>query len=275
MGLLSGKYTIVTGGGTGLGFGVAQRFLEEGAASVTIVGRREDVLQAAAEKLLALGHTGEVRFKTCDVTHEEQVEAAVEAACNDNGQLDVMVSNAGTGLPNAVIDADVAAWSSLLDLNIIGNLLSIKHAAIKMKAAGGSIISISSIEGAAPSKFMGPYSVSKAGAEMLVKNAALELGPFGIRVNCVRPGMVPTEIVAASLPQSLQDTYIEESDLKRAGTPQEIADAVLYFASDMGKWTTGQIMGVCGGAGNQKGADFSESIGMFYGDDKLKEYTNH
>ena len=75
----------------------------------------------------------------------------------------------------------ILAWSSLLDLNIIGNLLSIKHAAIKMKASGGSIISISSIEGAAPSKFMGPYSVS-IGAEMLVKNAALELGPFGIRV---------------------------------------------------------------------------------------------
>ena len=110
---------------------------------------------------------------------EEQVKAAVAAACNDQGQLDVMVSNAGTGLPNAVIDADVAAWSSLLDLNIIGNLLSIKHAAIKMKANGGSIISISSIEGAAPSKFMGVLIASvRRVPEMLVKNAALELGPF-------------------------------------------------------------------------------------------------
>ena len=78
MGLLSGKYTIVTGGGTGLGFGVAQRFLEHDAASVMIVGRREDVLQSAADKLLALGHAGEVRFKTCDVTVEEQVEPLLQ-----------------------------------------------------------------------------------------------------------------------------------------------------------------------------------------------------
>ena len=274
MGLMTGKYTIITGGGTGLGYGVAERFLEEDAASVMIVGRREEVLQATADKLAKLGANGEIRYKVCDVTEEEQVAAAVEAACNSNGELDVMVSNAGTGLPNAVIDADVSAWKALLDLNVIGNLLCIKHAAIKMKASGGSIVSISSIEGAAPAKFMGAYSTIKAGAEMLVRSAQLELGTFGIRVNCVRPGMVPTEIVSASLPQSLQDAYIEDSDLKRAGTPREIADGVLYFASDMAKWTTGQIMGICGGAGNQKGADFGESIGMFYGEDKLKEYNN-
>lgn len=274
MGLLSGKYTIVTGGGTGLGFGVAQRFLEEDAASVTIVGRREEVLQAAADKLNALGAAGEVRIQTCDVTDEAQVEAAVAAACNSDGHLDVMVSNAGTGLPNAIIDANVDAWKSLMDLNVIGNLLSIKHSAIKMKEKGGSIVSISSIEGAAPGRFMGAYSVSKAGSEMLVKSAALELGCFGIRVNCVRPGMVPTEIVAASLPEALQNSYIEESDLKRAGTPREIADAVLYFASDMSSWTNGQILSVCGGAGNPKGADFGETIGLFYGEDKLREYTN-
>jgi len=192
MGLMTGKYTIITGGGTGLGYGVAERFLEEDAASVMIVGRREEVLQAAADKLAKLGANGEIRYKVCDVTEEEQVAAAVEAACNSNGELDVMVSNAGTGLPNAVIDADVSAWKALLDLNVIGNLLCIKHAAIKMKASGGSIVSISSIEGAAPAKFMGAYSTSKAGAEMVVRSAALELGTFGIRVNCVRPGMVPT-----------------------------------------------------------------------------------
>lgn len=274
MALMTGKYTIITGGGTGLGYGVAERFVEEDAASVMIVGRREEVLKSAAEKLSALAGKTEIRYQVCDVTDEEQVAAAVQAACNADGQLDVMVSNAGTGLPNAVIDADVSAWKALLDLNVIGNLLCIKHAANKMKANGGSIVSISSIEGAAPAKFMGAYSTSKAGAEMLVRTAAWELGVFGIRVNCVRPGMVPTEIVASSLPQSLQDAYVEDSDLKRPGTPREVADGVLYFASDMGKWTNGQIMGVCGGAGNHKGADFSESIEMFYGADKLKEYTN-
>ncbi len=274
MGLMSGKYSIITGGGTGLGFGVAERFVEEDAASVMIVGRREDVLQSAAEKLTAMAGNTEIRYQVCDVTDEDQVAAAVEAACNSGGQLDVMVSNAGTGLPNAVIDADISAWKALLDLNVIGNLLCIKHAANKMKSNGGSIISISSIEGAAPAKYMGAYSTSKAAAEMLVRTSALELGAFDIRVNCVRPGMVPTEIVAASLPENLQQEYIQSSDLKRAGTPREVADGVLYFACDMGKWTTGQIMGVCGGAGNHKGADFSESIAMFYGEDKLKAYDN-
>ncbi len=274
MGLMTGKSTIITGGGTGLGYGVAERFVEEGAASVMIVGRREDVLAAAAEKLSAISADCDIRYLVCDVTDEAQVEAAVAAACDSHGELDVMVSNAGTGLPNAVIDADVAAWKALLDLNVIGNLLCIKHAANKMKGKGGSIVSISSIEGAAPAKYMGAYSTSKAAAEMLVRSSAWELGPFGVRVNCVRPGMVPTEIVAASLPESLQAEYIESADMKRAGTPREVADGVLYFASDMGQWTTGQIMGVCGGAGNHKGADFSESIATFYGADKLKEYDN-
>ncbi len=274
MGLMSGKYALVTGGGTGLGFGTAQRFLEEGAACVTIIGRREEVLQQAAERLNALGCNGEVRLTTADVTNEEQMVAAVDLACNSDGQLDVMVANAGTGFPSPVIEADIDAWRSMLELNVIGTLISIKTAAQKMKANGGSIVTISSIEGAAPTKWMGSYSTSKAGQEMLMQCAARELGHFDIRVNCIRPGMVPTELVASSLPQSLQDDYVNSSEIKRPGTPRDIADGVLYFASDMSSFTTGQVMNICGGAGNYKGADYTDTVAGFYGEDKIKEYTN-
>lgn len=274
MALVTDKFAMVTGGGTGLGYAIAQRLLEEGAACVTIVGRRQDVLAEAAVKLKALGAAGEVRYAVADVTDEAAMVAAVDQACNDGGALDILVANAGTGFPSPVIEADIDAWRSMLELNVVGTLISIKSAAQKMKKGGGSIVTISSIEGAAPTKWMGSYSTSKAGMEMLSQCAARELGHFGIRVNCVRPGMVPTEIVAASIPQTMQDHYVEKAQIQRLGTPRDIADGVLYFASNASDWVTGQTINICGGAGNRVGDDYSEAVSAFYGEDKLREYLN-
>jgi NAD(P)-dependent dehydrogenase (short-subunit alcohol dehydrogenase family) len=151
MNMMKDKYAIVTGGGTGIGFGIARRLLEEGAASVMIAGRREEVLQDAVERLSKLVPNAPVKYITCDVTDEEPVKAMVEAASDDNGELDVMVCNAGTGFPNPILEADVSGWKAMCDLNIIGTLLCTKH-------------------------------------------AGLELAPFKVRVNAIRPGFVPTEV---------------------------------------------------------------------------------
>ncbi len=274
MGLMTGKYTIVTGGGTGIGFGIARRFAEEGAASVMIVGRREDVLSDAIERLLVHVPGASVKSMVCDITDEEQVKAAVSAACNEQGELDAMVCNAGTGFPNPILEADVSGWKAMCDLNIIGSLLCIKHAAQKMKNKGGSIVTISSVEGGQIGKWMGSYSTTKAGLEMLTKCAAYELAPFKIKVNSIQPGFIPTEVLQESMPQAWLDRCVEATALGRAGTPEEIGDAAVYFASDMGKWTTGAVMPVCGGMGLPVGADFTELVEMMYGKDMIDACNN-
>ncbi len=274
MGLMTGKYAIVTGGGTGIGFGIARRFLEENATSVMIVGRREDVLQGAVERMLALVPDAPIKHMVCDVTDEEQVRAAVEASCNEDGELDAMVCNAGTGFPNPILEADVNAWKAMCYINIIGTLLCIKHAAQKMKGKGGSIVNISSVEGAKCGKWMGSYSTTKAGMEMLTKCAALELAPFNIRVNAVRPGFIPTEVLQASMAPAWLERCVEHTELGRPGTPEEIGDGVLYFASDMGKWTTGELLSVCGGMGLPKGESFDELAELVYGKEMMKACRN-
>lgn len=274
MGLMKGRFTIVTGGGTGIGFGIARRFLEEGAASVMIVGRREEVLRNAVERMLALVPGAPIEYRTCDVTDEEQVTAAVDAACDSRGDLDAMVCNAGTGFPNPILEADVNGWKAMCDLNIIGTLLCIKHAARRMKKKGGSIVNISSVEGGKCGKWMGAYSATKAGMEMLTKCAAFELAPFQIRVNAIRPGFVPTEALREHMPGPWIDRCIEDTELGRPGTPEEIGDGALYFASDMGKWTTGEVLSICGGMGLPKGQDFGELAAMIYGDEMMRACRN-
>ncbi len=271
MSLMTGKYTIVTGGGTGIGFGIARRFLEEGASSVMIVGRREEVLKDAVERMLSLVPSAPIKYMTCDVTEETQVEAAVEAACDSSGGLDAMVCNAGSGFPNPILEADVEGWKAMCDLNIIGPLLCTKHAAKRMKGKGGSIVNISSVEGGQCGKWMGSYSTTKAGLEMLSKCAAFELAAFNIRVNVIRPGYIPTEVLLESMPKPWLDRCVEETPLGRAGTPEEIGDGVLYFASDMGKWTTGEVLSVCGGMGLPSGSDFTELGEMIYGEEVMKD----
>jgi NAD(P)-dependent dehydrogenase (short-subunit alcohol dehydrogenase family) len=274
MGLMAGKTTIVTGGGTGIGFGIARRFLEEDAASVLIAGRRKDVLQDAVQRLKDLVPDAPVKYRICDITDEEQVEAAVEAACDGNGELDVMVCNAGTGFPSPILEADLNGWKSMCELNIIGTLACIKHAARKMKGKGGSIVNISSVEAGKCGKWMGSYSTSKAGMEMLTKCAALELAPFKIRVNAIRPGLIPTEVLQASMAPAWRERCVEHTPLGRPGTPEEIGDGVLYFASDMGKWTTGELLSICGGMGLPAGEHFDELAEMVYGEEMMKACRN-
>lgn len=274
MGLMTGKYAIVTGGGTGIGFGISRRFLEEGAASVLIVGRREEVLKDAVERMQVLLPNAPIKSMVCDVTDEDQVKAAVESACNSEGALDAMVCNAGTGFPSPILEADVETWKAMCDLNIIGTLLCTKHAAQKMKKSGGSIVNISTVEGIQCGKWMGAYSTTKAALEMLTQCSAYELSPFNIKVNAIRPGLVPTEVVTQSMPQDWINRCVEDTPLGRSGTPEDIGNAAVYFASDMGKWTTGAILNVCGGMGLPIGADFTELGEMMYGEDMIKACNN-
>jgi len=265
---LARKRALVTGGGTGVGFGCAQRLLEHG-AEVLIVGRRDDVLEEALGRLKAIVPDAKVSAKECDITIEEEVIAAVEAAAGDGG-LDILVANAGSGYPGPILDAPVDAWQFCCELNIVGTATCIKHAGLSMKDhGGGSIITISSVGGSKVEKWMAPYSTTKAGLEMLTRCAALELAPFQIRVNCVAPGYIKTEAIADNFSDQFLADLVESTPLGRGGEPEEVGDAIVYLSSDMGKWITGQVFSVCGGMSIPRGDDFEELNRMMYGDEVM------
>lgn len=260
-GALAGKAAIVTGGGTGIGLGCARRLASDGAL-VTICGRRESVL---AEAVAALGHDS--RYAVCDVTDEEQVAAAVAAAAAPLAGLHIAVVNAGGGLTaGPIVTGDAAGWRRQLDTNVIGSFLTIKHVAPHMaRSDGGSIVAISSIAGSHTHRQLAAYSVSKAALDMLVRNAADELGQFGVRVNAVRPGLVPTD---ASQPLDADPTthadYLAQMPLGRTGTVDDVAAAVRFLAGDEASWITGQVFGVDGGHSVRRGPDLDPLIGPMF-----------
>lgn len=268
MGQLSGKRALVTGGGTGVGFGCAQRLLEHG-AEVLIVGRRDDVLEDAVGRLRDVVPDGAVTAKVCDITVEDDVVASTAAAAGDTG-LDILVANAGSGYPGPILEAPVDAWQFCCELNVVGTATCIKHAALSMKDhGGGSIVTISSVGGSKVEKWMAPYSVSKAGLEMLTRCAAVELAPFQIRVNCIAPGYIKTEALADNFSDEFLCELVDHTPLGRGGEPEEVGDAVVYLSAATGRWVTGQVVGVCGGMSIPQGDDFEELNRMMYGDEVM------
>jgi NAD(P)-dependent dehydrogenase (short-subunit alcohol dehydrogenase family) len=244
MGKLEGRRALITGGGTGIGYGCARELAAEGAL-VTLAGRRLDVLEQAAARLAADGF--EVAFVGCDITEEEPVRRAVEVA-RRGGNLDILVANAGSGFPGAILQMDARAWDFCMKLNVTGTALCIKQAGLVMKDhGGGSIVAISSTSGTKVQPWLAPYVVSKRALDMLVRCAAVELAPHGIRVNSVQPGYVPTEVMEVVTPPELDATLKAAAPLGRAGTPADIGKCVAFLSCADAGWITGQVFGVDGG----------------------------
>jgi NAD(P)-dependent dehydrogenase (short-subunit alcohol dehydrogenase family) len=265
---LAGRTALVTGGGTGLGYGIALTLAREG-ARVTLAARRLEVLEKAAERLRSDVPDAQVGIQPCDVTAEEDVAAAVASAADPQGRLDIAVANAGSGAPGPVLALGSEHWRFATDLNILGTALTIKHAGLAMKKHGGSIVTISSSEGFKIAKFMSPYTVTKAAVESLTRCAALELAPFQIRVNCIQPGFVPTEGTALAFDPEGEQELVEITPLGRPGRPEEIGYAVLYFSADTGAWVTGQVLAVDGGMVIPEGVSFEKLCRKIYGDEAM------
>lgn len=241
---LEGRRALITGGGTGIGYGCAEALAGAGAA-VTIAGRRADVLAEAADRLAADGHT--VRTAVCDVTKEDQVRAAVELAA-ESDNLDILIANAGTGFPGTILDLPPEGWEFAFTLNVVGTALCIKHAGQVMQShGGGSVIVVSSTSATKVQPWMAPYNVSKAALDMLVRCAAVELSPHRIRVNGIQPGYVPTEMLASFTSDELDATLTRATPLGRAGAPADVGNAAVFLAGDQAGWITGQVFGVDGG----------------------------
>ena len=249
---LDGTTALVTAGGTGIGLGIAKLLAADGCL-VTICARREPVLARAVEEI---GHGA--RYVVCDVTDDDRVKAAVDAAAEPLGRLDMAIANAGGGAAaGPLVLTDMEGWNATLALTLTSTLSTIKHAApIMSRGNGGAIVAVSSIAGHMTHRNLGQYCVAKAGVEMLVRNSADELGCYGIRVNGVRPGLVPTE-AAAGLEQTetVREDYLAQMPLGRLGTTADVAAAVRFLAGPEASWITGQMLGVDGGHSLRRGPD--------------------
>jgi NAD(P)-dependent dehydrogenase (short-subunit alcohol dehydrogenase family) len=264
---LDGKGALVTGGGSGIGLGCARRLVAEGAV-VTICGRSQERLDTAVAQL-----AGDARAVACDVTDEAQVQAAVAAATEPTGTLDVVVASAGgSSTIGPITQVDAQAFRDTMDLNVVGTFLALKHAApVMIRGGGGSFIGISSIAGTTTHRWFGAYGPSKAGIEALVQMGADELGASNVRVNAIAPGLVATDLVAAITDGGpVLDDYLEQMPIARPGTVDDIADAVAYLAGDQSTWVTGQVLHVDGGHSLRRGPLYHAFLEPVFGDDGLR-----
>jgi 7-alpha-hydroxysteroid dehydrogenase len=265
---LEGRSIIVTGGGTGIGAACAERLVADG-AHVTICGRTEEKLAAMAERLAATAPEGAgIGYVVADVTDEDAVARLVAAAVEAGGGLWGVVANAGgAGALTPYPRQDTGEFTRVLHLNVLGTMLLAKHAVPHMVAGGGgSFVGMSSIAGHMTHPYFGAYTVSKAGIEAIVRNAADEYGHAQVRFNAVRPGFTDTELMALIPRDSdVYASYIANTPMGDVGRPEDVAHLVRFLLGDESRWITGQAINVDGGHCLRRGPDFS----MFVGDEAL------
>ncbi len=250
------KVAFITGGGSGIGLGIATALAASG-VRLALMGRDAARLARAASGLPA---SAEVLTIPGDVGNEADVAGAVAAVVERFGRLDYGVNAAGTGSFGGVTDQSFESWSFTLHTNLDGTMLALKHETAAMLALGngGAIVNVSSIAGVLTHKMMSAYCVSKAGVEMLTRCAADELGEHGIRVNALRPGLVPTDLAAPLAAHPLtRANYESLMPLGRLGTVEDVAAAASFLLSDAASWITGQVFAVDGGHTLRGGPDIT------------------
>jgi NAD(P)-dependent dehydrogenase (short-subunit alcohol dehydrogenase family) len=248
---MSNQVVLVTGALTGIGRATALAFAREG-AHVVVSGRRDEAGRELAGELNALSGSG--HYIRADVRHDDEVRSLVDQVIERFGRLDVAVNNAGTeGKPGPVTEQTAESYAATFDTNVLGTVLSLKHEMRVMQSQGrGSIINLSSTMGHKGAPGASIYTASKHAVEGLTKAAALEGAAFGVRVNAVAPGPVETEMLNRFTGSADRKVgLIAGVPLKRAGTPPEVAKAIVFLASDHASFITGQIVSVDGGKSAQ------------------------
>jgi len=237
----SGKTVVVTGSARGIGRVIAEKFASLG-ASVVISDLDQQTVEAVAREL-----GGSAAGFKADVTSREDVEALFDKVLEKFGRIDVVINNAGITRDTLMIRMDEKDWDMVLDINLKGAFLVTKTVArIMMKQRSGRIVNISSIVGITGNAGQVNYSASKAGLIGLTRSAAKELAPRGITVNAVAPGYIATDMTAA-LSDEAKEGFLGRVLIKRPGTPEDVASAVSFLASDEASYITGQVLSVDGG----------------------------
>jgi NAD(P)-dependent dehydrogenase (short-subunit alcohol dehydrogenase family) len=244
---VSSSIVLITGALTGIGRAASIAFAKAG-NRIVVSGRREDAGKAFESELRSLG--AEAEFVQADVRHEEDIRRLVDLTIKRFGRLDVAVNNAGTeGKPGPVIEQTVEDYTAAFETNVLGTLLAMKYELRAMQAQrSGSIVNLSSTMGERGAANMSLYAGSKHAVEGITKSAAIEAAAFGVRVNAIAPGPTDTAMLdrLSGSPEKKASFYASVP-LKRGGTPEEIADAILFVASERASFIAGQIIRVNGG----------------------------
>ena len=243
MGLLAGRTAVITGGAQGLGFAIAERFVDEG-ARVVLGDINLEATQAAADKL---GGADVARAVRCDVVSSAEVEALVGAAAEQFGALDVMINNAGITRDATLRKMTEEQFDQVISVHLKGTWNGLRSAAAIMREQkSGAIVNMSSISGKVGMIGQTNYSAAKAGIVGMTKAASKELAHLGVRVNAIQPGLIRSAMTEA-MPQRIWDSKVAEVPMGRAGEPDEVAKVALFLASDLSSYMTGTVLEVTGG----------------------------
>ena len=245
--LLKGKVAIVTGGGSGIGQASARALGREG-ANVAIFDRDAESAKQTADELKVQGC--EAIALKIDVSCEEDVRAGIAKTSAKFGNIDILHNNAGIAVRHPITEQDEASWDKCMAVNLKGVFLCSKHVIPHMVNRGGSIINMSSVTGIVGVRNRSAYSASKGAIVALTRNMALDYARFQIRVNCLCPGFTRTPLIKGLLVDPERERrLVAMHPLGRLGTPEDIANAIVFLASDLSSWITGQAVAVDGGFG--------------------------
>jgi NAD(P)-dependent dehydrogenase (short-subunit alcohol dehydrogenase family) len=250
---LQGKRALITGGGSGIGLATAELFAREG-ADVAVAGRRRPELERATRRIEKAGRRS--ALVQGDVGDAGDAERMVEETVRALGGIDILVNNAGIIVRNAsVTSVSLEDWDRMLRIDLTGVFLVSRFALGHMVPArrGGAIVNVSSVAGILGDPNLAPYNAAKGGVNLLTKNMALDYAPHGIRVNAVCPGRVATPMPQSRLKpgddwEEIQRRWGKNIPLGRVGQPEDIANSILFLASDESSWITGTLLVIDGGA---------------------------
>lgn len=245
MGILTGKTALVTGATRGIGRATALKFAEEGANVAFTYRSQHEAAQTLVAEIESFGV--QAKAYASDAASFEDAHNVVEDVKAVFGRIDILVNNAGITKDGLMMRMDEAQWDAVIDTNL-KSAFNFIHACTPIMARQrcGSIINMSSVVGISGNAGQCNYSASKAGLIGLAKSIAKEMGPRGIRANCIAPGFIATDMTEA-IPENVRQEWEKQIPLRRGGTPEDVANVALFLASDMAGYVTGQVINCCGG----------------------------